>query len=307
MDRRRFLKASVIAGGAGAAALSSSSCSSLLPRYKPASGDVELPDMDQYIAQVDRGLKHIEQWDPAAELSEAGSDSEHERINNLARNAVKALYISAMFTDLPEEARSRPGMQARIKKALPEIDATATEVADYLGGLTASDREKLHKILSRRENPGMQIFEQFDKHAAENGVTLQRRLHTRATANNILWRLKNQPPDLLFDEYQVKIEKLAASESGSMTRPEVAARLAEKAFWKWSESLDDGGADQDEEKKDYRTAKRGARMMGIGVVIFGVGGAIVAAGGFPGVFVMTVGAVWFLIGLIVAIVGLISA
>lgn len=103
----------------------------------------------------------------------------------------------------------------------------------------------------------------------------------------------------------------------------VAANVTEEAFWQWQEEQ---GREPDEGVEDYSNwnefetsdkesqkpekkksgVKKGAKMMGIGLLMFGAGAGLAVAGAAPGVVLGTIGAIFFLIGLIRLLVAAIS-
>ena len=106
----------------------------------------------------------------------------------------------------------------------------------------------------------------------------------------------------------------------------MAAHVTEEAFWQWQEQQGGGAGGTEENVEDYTNwtedsgeseespyeekedsgVTKGAKMMGIGLLMFGVGAGIAVAGLAPGVILGTVGAIFFLIGLIRLLAGLIS-
>jgi len=171
-----------------------------------------------------------------------------------------------------------------------------------------SDKE-LRTFLRRDDDPGMRFLENFNNLARDHGITAQRRLQIRAMTTNILWRLKNQPPDLLLNECNEKMKRATAGAGPDIAAQNlVAAKVTEEAFWQWQQ---EGGGGEEEENYSKKEKKesgvhKGAKMMGIGLLLFGAGAGIAVAGAAPGVVLGTVGAIFFLIGLIRLLAGLIS-
>jgi len=284
------------------------------------------PDVDEVLANMDEGMRRISEWNPVDDfMGSAGDCPKRAEANRVARNAVKSLYVTAMFNDLPVDSQLQPSVQKRIQSALPEIDASAKEMDSYLDANFQVSDEEMQACLSRDDDPGMRFLQQFNDLAGAHGVTARRRLQVRAMTTNILWRLKNQPPELLINECNDKMERATTSAGPeAAARRLLASRVTEEAFWSWqqqqegepedlseysgwsAEPNEDSGEleDGEEKKKDERSlATRGARMMGIGLLIFGVGAALAVGGAWPGVIAGTVGAIYFLIGLIKVIVG----
>ena len=332
MDRRKFIKTSALAGVAGATALSTASCSSLkfLPTGLPVDNQ---PDMDAYLAMMDEGMHRISQWNPVDEFTGTASEtSDRAKANHVARNAYKSLYVTAMFSDLSPDDQLHPGMQSRIKKALPQMDLATSEMEKFMQGENAVSADVLQDFLNQDDDPGMRFLEQFNGQAQQSGITGSRRAQTRAMTTRMLWRLKNQAPELVIDEYQTKMKKLETNQGNDAAVSHlIATKVSEQAFWKWQQQQSSGDVTQEAVPAVYNSwtqsdfeeiggvskkevpeddkenmSSRGAKKMGIGMAIFAGGTIILAAGAFPGVFIMTVGAIFFLIGLIQLMVGAVS-
>jgi hypothetical protein len=282
--------------------------------------------MDRYLDEVDEGMRGIQSWDLAADAGLESGDPRYERTNLIGRKALSGLYMTAMFADLSVEDQMHPGMQKRMVDALPRIGETADEIGEYLASRSSAQRRATAEVLEARSDVAESFIATLDEHAARSGVVPERREQTRVMYEEVLWRLRNQPADLVVDEYRTKLTKMEAFEGPlAGVRREQIARAGEKAFWDWNTGksdprtqqairalVDEGPAAGGEEPDDAteagegdankpHPAARGAKMMGIGLIIFGVGAGLTAAGAYPMVFVATVGAVWFLIGLLTLI------
>ena len=134
---------------------------------------------------------------------------------------------------------------------------------------------------------------------------MKRRLQTRAMFTEAVWRLRNQSPDLIIDEYVGKVQKLVAR-PGSVVETErtIATRASQKLFW---ETQREALGDPSKKRRESRGVSRGAKVMGWGLLVGAVGGVVVLAGEFGGVFVMTAGAILIVVGLIMVIVSGISS
>jgi hypothetical protein len=301
-------------------------------------------EMERYLDTVDRGMEGIGSWDLAADAGLEPTDPRFEQTNRLGRKALSGLYMTAMFSDLSVEDQMHPGMQKRMADSLAEIGETADEIGDYVEARDPAQREATATVLAESNGVAEKFFSALDEHAEANGVVAERREQTRAMYDEVLWRLRNQPDDLVVDEYRNKLMKMTAFSGPELgERREQIARAGEGAFWEWNsgeadpeiqsaiqalledqptsepEKEDEQPADeQPEEDGDPATpvkeaeakrhpAARGAKMMGIGLIIFGVSAGLTAAGALPFVFVATVGAIWFLVGLLVLIGDSLSA
>lgn len=310
MERRRFLNAS--AAGASVVMILGGSAWATVPESRGDGAQTPfVPDMDPYLARMDSGLDSIANWSPSGAFPEFAGD--RQGVDELGRKALKTLYVTAMFADLPESAQRHPGVQERVLKALPEMDEATSSVADYLGSRTPEQLERAQRALRDSRNPAMQILESLDEQAALAGVSMGRRLQTRRIMTEAAWRLRNQPPALVIRETLGKVDKVSASDVSLEARRDlVASRAGEKLFWDHQQrqtGVGPGGPAADstgtaKPRARGTLAGRGAKTMGIGILVGGVAAAGVAAGTFSFVYVVTVGALLFLIGLIMLLIGL---
>lgn len=309
MDRRQFLVATSV-GASGYVILGASSCA-ILPKLPAEPQKTAGPiDMPSYLARVDEGMDTIGRWSPSGSNAHPqGAD-----LDELGRKSLRTLYLAAMFADLPREAQLHPDMQQRMWNALPEMDDAMAGVEQLLASRSDEDLTRLRSALRSPQNPAMEIFQALDRHAAACGVSRRRRLQMRAIVTDANWRLRNQPPRLVIDESLRKANKAAASDvSREIQEDRLAANLGERVFWEAEERA--GGSDKSgssslpdssvhHASKRHQRISRGAKLMGIGIVLGGASAALASSGVTPGIFAATVGAVLLLIGLITLLVGL---
>ena len=153
------------------------------------------------------------------------------------------------------------------------------------------------------------IITVVDSEAERSGVSEARRAQLRAMFTDVGWRLENQPPVLIVDEYVGKVERVTASNIEDAARQRwLTARYGEEIFWQAQESL------------RQRRISRGLKAMGIGAVLFLAGLLLVSAsdgdvtsdnsdallwiGLVPGI---TAGSVLFVVGFIILIVGALTS
>jgi hypothetical protein len=292
MDRRTFIDAG--AGAMGALALTKTSVvHALSPSWvhPPATGP---EDLGRYLETFDSGLEAIGHGDLSSFLP--GETRTLGDRTPLARGALRAVYLTGMLGDLPIEMQADPRVQDRLWRMAPEVTTTMDAMTAHLDERTSSEWVDLQKTLRRRTNPGMAIAEALTREGAMAGLSRSRRLQTRAMLTHITLRLRSQPPDVVVREYRDKVERVADSDgTDAMARRELAARVGEEAYWQLR------GQDPAE-----RQSPRGLRTMGWGLAIAGVGGLIILAGAFEGVFVITVGAVVLLVGLVQLVLSALS-
>lgn len=325
MDRRDFLRVGV-GGATGLLTLAGRDVGASilkLPEGRPRP--IPLPDMDTYIARVDTGMESISRWSPCGTVpSYCGN---RDAVDNLARKSLRTLYMTAMFSDLPEAGQRHPGIQSRIFAAMPEMDEATSGMSAFLATRSPGNIQALQLALRHPANPAMEIFEALDREGSALGLSAQRRLQTRMMMTQANWRLRNQPPALVISETLAKVEKVVATDPSDEARTDwIAARVGEEIFWQQQEvggaaitSPSDaaaGSGSGSEEAKPERSKRqkriaKGARLMGIGLIVGGlsVAGAWATSdhnGAWVFVIAATVGAVMIVVGLITLLVGLLT-
>ena len=211
----------------------------------------------------------------------------------LARSALQAMFLTGMLGDLPLPSQAHPGMQERMRQAMPLFDTAVDGTTSFpaLAPRTTSracrhrsDGRRCASASSSRSAPKRKKAASPHRDSPSSADMLQ----------HVTWRLAQQPPHLMVSEYLEKVEKVAATDVESEARQrQLVAHVSEKAFW----ALDERSA------RDKRIS-RGAKTMGIGSLVVVGGAIVVAAGAFPGVFAMTVGVIMMLVGLVILLVGL---
>ncbi len=318
MDRRDLLKMGALAGVGGLTSVAGSSCAIF-----PGGGQLgnlnvpNLPEMDSYLAKIDRGMEKISAWDLARDYGI--NDPAFERQCELGRKSMRSMYMAGMFGDLPEEGQVHPGMQERIVRALPEMDEAIFSTTDNLEKMTASEKTDLQRVLRDRKDPGMMIAQEIDEEAGLVHLSKKRRLQTRHIITQANWRLRNQSPDLLINEVVAKVRKMS-DQRGSQAEMQrkVTAKMSQKAFFEKRQRLAAAAEMWAVKTKSPRvivpeppkiiggpgsgTISASGWIMGIGAVTCLAGGLIMTVT-FGGVFVITIGVLLLIIGLITLIIG----
>lgn len=297
MDRRDFLRV----GASGLLISGVSSCASLPKLRLGPSPDEPMPDMDTYLKRVDSGMETISAWSPSRDARWHGNDG--AAIDELAQKSLRTLYMTGMLGDLPPEAQIHPGMQDRVWTAMPEMDEAVAGMERYLATRSQGDLNRVQLALRSPSNHGMAIVQAIDEHAARCGVSRSRRMQTRVLLTDAVWRLRNQPPALSVQDTLRRVQRAGAADPSRVAMEDlVAARVGEKLFWQ-QQDHGGGGSSGTQSLRGKRIAK-GGRVMGIGLVVGGLAVALTAAGAIPFIFVATVGAIMFLVGLVMLLVGL---
>ncbi len=271
----------------------------------PLSGDAMSPDtseemdftppsdLDAYVARVDAGLERIGTWSVTEDMK--GTVGQHAATDRLAQVALQSMFMTGMLGDLPIHQQLDARMQARIERATPLFDEAVDGMTAYLASRTADD---LQNAAARLRLPGAvdRIINTLEREAGRSGVSSPRKRQLRGMLDHVAWRLTNQPPSLVVTEYLEKVERAAETDIESEARQRaLAARVGEEMFW---------ADDKAPKSPRARMLGRGAKTLGIGVIVFAVSGGLVAAGAVPFLFGMTVGVVMILIGLLMMLASL---
>lgn len=252
------------------------------------------PDMDEYVRRLDSGLERIGRWEPSMGARDG-----------LARSSLQAIFVTGMLGDLPLENQLDPRVQERVFRSTPLFDEAVDGMTGFLSSRTPEDLARAQHLL-RRSGTREALIEQLDSEAERTGVSAARRSQTRRMLRQVTWQLANQPPSLIVGEYLHKVEKVAATDVQTEARQRrLAARVGEQAFWKLQEraSRASGSTAPTGRKK----GNRGAKVLGIGLLVFAGGAALAAAAsesaaGVGGVIAATVGVVMIIVGLVMLLV-----
>lgn len=288
MDRRDFLSVSATS------ALTLTTLPGLRPDGSPPPAVPEPPvevEMGEYVERLDAGLARIGQWTPSETLTAMPGDPAQG--DRLIRATVQSLFVTGMLGDLPLQQQLDPRLQERVERALPIFDEAVDGMEAFLESRTDDD---FRETQARLREPGVseRLIKGLVAEAENTGVSPQRTRQLREMLEHVTWRLAQQPPALIVREYLDKSRRMGEDDlEGAARQAALAARLGQAA------------PEPAPPQEDRRVArrKRGARLMGIGVITFGLSGALVALGAFPAVFGMTVGAVMTLVGLIMYLTG----
>jgi uncharacterized membrane protein YgdD (TMEM256/DUF423 family) len=247
--------------------------------------------MDAYLARVDAGMAHIGRVSVTSQFPKWKGD--RDAADELFRGSMQSLYLTGMFGDLPVKAQAHPGMQDRMWAAMPTMDRAAEGMTSFLSSRTPQDLRTVQAAL-RNPDVGRTIITSIDTHAANIGVSAQRRAQSQVMMGQVEWRLRSQPPALVVREYLDKVEKLSETDVAAEARQRLAiAQLGDEVLWQGAAQGPKNGA-----------VRQGGRIMGLGIVVFLGSALLTAVGATPFVFVATVGALMFIIGFLVFLVGL---
>jgi hypothetical protein len=331
MNRRELLRQAVTVGVASAAA---SGCATTGDGGARAQAARPLPDMDEYLARLDRDLEGMDrlQIGPhvAAVLGLEGAEdlaASLQKDDAVVRKAAKALYLTSAFRDLPEEGRAHPGMQRRMWDAAPDMTAAVEGMQQRLRGLPVHERARIQRELKARPELMDSLCRVLDAQVSEAWVQPERRVRQRMVMSSLGWQMQHQSLSAVIDQYLEKADRARAwSGSAAESERRLMAQMGQEAFWasrdrmvaaaqQWEArraGLGGGGGEPAPEQVPQTPGEQmmgiGLNMMGIGLVT-GLGGLVLltvgsSSGlGFLGMIGTTVGGAVLLIGIIIWLAG----
>lgn len=338
-DRRGFLGASVGSVVAGCAA------GTRVPKGPvevAAAAEEVLARLDRALLYGEAKPHPLAGLDKGSGFGKGSGAVDDERY---VRAVMRSLTVVGILQEVPVEVQLHPSIQRRLWESMADMDFAVHESRRRLAALTEADHRKLREVLSKPGvEVGAEIFASLDRDAAAAGMSTARRLHLRSLGREVTGRLR-QSPQLFADEVLTKLDravvaaaadpvawtehrmgkaayadltakvslgqaafgtaKLAATTSASALTPAELARIQQHSV------LDVSLAPQPTApaptKSKTKVLAVGGYMLGISLVVTGVGAAIVAGGTFGGMFVITLGVLGLLGGLVVTLVGAIVA
>ena len=344
MKRRDFL-----VGSMGALAAGVTGCAGISQVIAPNWPNVTPLEMDRFLTGLDGSMNRItENSESGRFLSELQQKTPSDKDARLYRQSMRSLLLAGNFGDLSVAGQVHPGVQKRLQYSAPEMDAAVSGTTDHMKSLPPTARADIQSALREDPTLGDRLLETIDNETAAVGASNRRRMQLQILGKHIIERLKHSS-DMFINEYVTKCEKLTAvSGSAAETQRFMAARIGEAAFkarvreaenaaqyWQRQELEDipigyqlvaqegtnseseSGNAGQAEPQQppnkvnaSEKLRRRGASLLGIGLVTTGVGWIMILIGSessetlaligtVPGI---TVGPILILIGLITLLV-----
>jgi hypothetical protein len=250
----------------------------------------------------------------------AGKVGQDDPTDDVVVQAIRTLFLTGAFKDLPETARVHPTVQDTMWSALPEFDGAILGMKRRLDALAPTERADLAREFRRDPEVAERVLAVIDEAASEKDVSDARRLHLRRMGLWVCDRLAHSS-EMLVGEYSRKLERVYERPTTfAETERKLMARMGVEAFTAMRSRLH-------EAEELYRVA--GVRMVpggpaaraagesgaGRGPLIAGIvfmgltglaaltGGILLATGSLGGAFVLTAGGVFLLVGIILLIVG----
>ena len=234
MERRDFLKLGG-AAGVGAAIAGNSAClPGLIPRR------MSQREIDQILAKMDSGLDHVSRYDMLDDFAKrTGKQAKLDDSDRaLVRTSVRALYTSSVFHGLPEEARMHPAMQERMYGHLAEMDEAVFGMTDRMASAPHDQRERVRRTLKADSSLPEALSQGLDRGMSRLDMALGRRIQMRRIFSQVGWRMQNQSPSIVIDEYAKKVAK-ASEQVGSQAELErrIAAQIGQESYWRYQNHL----------------------------------------------------------------------
>jgi len=269
-----------------------------------------LARLDLHLDAISRGRR------PLVSFDDEGTSRRFPDAPPLMRDTIRSLLVLGSFHDLPEQGRVHPAVQARMVAAMPEMDRAVSGMHDIVFSLDAVERAELTAALRREPRLVTRAAEAIDGEAAAVGISSRRRRHLLSLFHHVGGKLA-QSTDAFVERYRVKVEHLSRQDLGDQAqRRLLAARLGPEGLlelehrterhvrhWQSVAATTSLASPTPYRARGTRTLTTGAWILGLSALTFGVGTIILSSGVFGGVFVMTLGVLGAIAGLIVLLVG----
>jgi hypothetical protein len=245
LERRDILKLAAGACVAGAetactpaAHPGSANVADVAAQLDPAAADAMLAKLDRRMAWIGEASLP-EDVLPLSRLAHGPEfDRELASTGPLVRKAVRTLYLTGRFLDLPEEMKVHPGVQSRVRAMQPEMDDAVLGLTERLERMTPDDHRRLQSHLRKDRLFGERLARVLERTAAEDGLSFQRTFGLRATTLQLSERMAAQSPALVIDPLVSKVRRIEAHpRSDAEEARRFAARVGERAFWAHQERV----------------------------------------------------------------------
>jgi hypothetical protein len=246
VERRQVLKGA-LAGATGLAALASGCGRATLPQTpkSPLPRDLDPEVADALLGSLDRRLAWIDQQTlpsdvlPLEMLSrKPGFEREIEHKTILTRKALRSLYLTGRFIDLPDELKAHPGVQARVASLEPDMDDAVLGMTDVLERMSPDDHKQLQRRLRSDRRFGERLARYVERPAVGDRIPFRRRFGMRAGILQLTERMQAQSPVLVTDPLVRKVRRIQARPRTDAAQMRLlAARMGEEAFWAHQEKM----------------------------------------------------------------------
>ncbi|MGD0529454.1 MAG: hypothetical protein ABSE49_30230 [Polyangiaceae bacterium] len=248
-DRRGLLKLAATAVAVGAAP----GCASP-QRHVEASAPATAADIaaqldpeaaEALLAKVDARMDWIKTAslpDDVLPLSKLPRDTMTKReaaeTDVLVRKAVRTLYMTGRFRDMPDAMKVHPGVQARLGAMQDEMDDAVLGMTDRLERMTPDDHRRVQEYLAKDDLFGERLARVLEKTASDDGLSFQHSFGLRSATLDLSARMAAQSPALVVDPLVRKVRRIEAHpRSDAEEARRLAARVGEETFWAHQERM----------------------------------------------------------------------
>lgn len=335
VERRELLKlaaaAAVLVGEPGCASPQhpAPSSANISAHLDPAAADALLAKIDARMAWLDKASLPDDIL-PLSTLPRA-AEADAARTGALVRKAVRTLYLTGRFLDMPEEMKVHPGVQARLRAMQPEMDDAVLGMTEHLERMTPEDHRRVQAYLKKDDLFAEHLARMLEKTASDDGLSFQRTFGVRSAALDLGQRMSAQSPALVIDPLVRKVRRIEAHPRTDAEQARVlAARIGEQAFWEheqhvarlheaWMMRLASADTQAATAPAAPPHSSRGKNVVTCGGIVMGFGaGSVVVGLIFAGlasatgtssllipavILGVTIGPILLVVGLIIVIVG----
>jgi len=204
MERRGFIKTGLVTVAAGA-----SGHLAYGEIRVPVGEDISQAEMENFTREMDLSMDLISH-SSGDYLKRLIPQTPNEAEQNFFRSSLRTLLLVGNFGKLPVKGQVHPWMQKRMLYSVPEINYSVTSSLDMLKNLSDESKEEIRSALTDDPELGNRILETLDLEAKAVGVPSSLRRQMRVMGTRINRRLSHSP-EMLFDEYIKKADKLLAA------------------------------------------------------------------------------------------------
>lgn len=204
MERRGFIKtglATVAAGASGHLAFGEI--------IVPMGENFTQTEMENFTREMDISMDLISH-SGGNYLKNLIPQTPTETEQNFFRSSLRTLLLVGNFGKLPVKGQVHPWMQKRMLYSVPEVNYSVTCSLDILRNMSEESKEDIRSALIDDPDLGGRILETLDLEARSIGVPSSLRRQMRVMGTRITRRLSHSP-EMLFDEYIKKADKLLAA------------------------------------------------------------------------------------------------
>jgi hypothetical protein len=175
---------------------------------------------------------------PMSKVSRTASRAEIDGTGTLLRKAIRTLYLTGRFLDMPDAMKAHPGVQARLRAMQPEMDDAVLGMTAHLERMTPDDHRRVRGYLEKDDLFADRLARVLETTAADDGLSFQRTFGVRSTTLDLAHRMAAQSPALVVDPLVRKVRRIEAHpRSDAEQTRRLAARVGEEAFWEHQERL----------------------------------------------------------------------